>query len=229
MLVDENGIRSYKAISKTEACKRYLLDHSDATNPEVKEAVGCESRNVNAARAELEKEGFLQKNSNNRAKFTKHRLKKSGLTRPPEILRNLSGNALRTEAEVLSSFSPVATSDLYKLLESGEDPDIDDEKTRVAMLKQLRLMSFDASLHQSIRMSAMDLYNKLKETARGQTIGPGRPLTHADALDRLCLLFKAVGATLVLEATAKAFALVEGEQNGQENPTDQTPIREGTI
>jgi hypothetical protein len=161
MTIDVFGVKSYKAVTKVEACKNYLLDHADATNREVQDEVGCDHHAVSKARAILEKEGFLSKNSSNKAKFVQHRLKKSGLTRPPEILRNLSANALRTEAEVLAPFSPIATSDLYKLLESGEDPDIDDEKTRVAMLKQLRLMSFDASLHQSIRMSAMDLYNKL--------------------------------------------------------------------
>lgn len=213
---NENGARPYKSVSKTEAARNYLLDHPDALNAEVARIVPCEPKAVAVARKQLEKEGYFAEHSANRAKYAASRFKKSGIIRPTNILQTLAPNAQRTIAETVAPYTPAATTDLYKLLESGEDPDIDDEKTRVAMLKQLRLMSFDASLHQSIRMSAMDLYNKLKETARGQTIGPGKPLTHADALDRLCLLFKAVGATLVLEATAKAFALVEGEQNSNE-------------
>jgi hypothetical protein len=196
--------------SKVEKVKNYLLEFPNATKDEVMAETGASKRTVNTARAELIKTGIAPPTWVNTKKFIPHKYKPKTEGAPPVV--HARHEKISFE-DTIAPFAPLATTDLYKLLDAGEDPDIDDEKTRVAMLKQLRLMSFDASLHQSIRMSAMDLYNKLKETARGQTIGPGKPLTHADALDRLCLLFKAVGATLVLEATDKAFALT-GELNG---------------
>jgi hypothetical protein len=217
--------------SKVEKVKNYLLEFPNATKEEVMSETGASKRTYNTARAELIKTGIAPPSWVNTKKFIPHKYKPQVIESVPNLVVTRGRHEKISLEDTIAPFAPLATVDLYKLLDAGEDPDIDDEKTRVAMLKQLRLMSFDASLHQSIRMSAMDLYNKLKETARGQTIGPGKPLNHAEALDRLCLLFKAVGATLVLEATAKVFALL-GEPDGpttQEHPPNQAPISEGTI
>ena len=221
-------IRPKKESFLRATIKKYLLEHPDASNSQVGTALGASRRTIEYARADLVDDGLAPEAWLVNRKFVpKAYLAESATLKklPAGSLPNFSpvytkavgGNpAAKTAEQLIAPFTPLASEDLYRLLAAGDDVEIDDEKTRVAMLKQLRLMSFDASLHQSIRMSAMDLYNKLKESARGQTIGPGKPLTHAAALDRLMLLFKAIGPELVIEAMDLTFATgKEGSPNGE--------------
>lgn len=89
----------------------------------------------------------------------------------------------------------------------------DDDLTRHRMLVEIKRIFFDTRLHPDTRMSASQIWIKLKDMMRAKELGPGKPMTAELAVDRMVDVMLALGSTLTIKALYKAFHLEES--NGQ--------------
>lgn len=87
------------------------------------------------------------------------------------------------------------------------DLDLDDEETRKKLLREVKRIAFDVNAHPDTRLSATQVWLKLKDMAKTRELGPGVPLTRAAAVSRLKDLILAVGLELALEALLLAFGI----------------------
>jgi hypothetical protein len=113
-----------------------------------------------------------------------------------------------------------ALEELSKMLDAVEDNE-DDGESQKLMLRQVKRMSFDLRLHPDTRMSAIQLWGKLRDMTAARVLGPGKPLSEEAAVERLTLLFEAVGAEIAVKAMYKAFGL--GEVNGENKVNPEAP------
>jgi len=87
------------------------------------------------------------------------------------------------------------------------DLDLDDEETRKKLLREVKRIAFDAASHPDTRLSATQVWLKLKDMAKTRELGPGVPLTRVAAIARLKDLISAVGLEMALEALLLAFGI----------------------
>lgn len=86
-----------------------------------------------------------------------------------------------------------------------EFTDENDEETRKRLLSRCRAIALDPDMHPDTVLSASQVYIKLKDAVRAKSLGPGRPVTHEDAVARLASLMHACGPIIVHEAITSAF------------------------
>jgi hypothetical protein len=87
------------------------------------------------------------------------------------------------------------------------DLDLDDEETRKKLLREVKRIAFDVEAHPDTRLSATQVWLKLKDMAKTRELGPGVPLTREAAVTRLKDLISAVGLELAVEALLLAFGI----------------------
>lgn len=85
------------------------------------------------------------------------------------------------------------------------DDDEDDEEVRKRLIRGVKRIAFDITLHPDTRMTASQVWIKLKDMARAKELGPGKPLTIEDAKLRLRDLHTACGLDLSLEGLFAAY------------------------
>jgi hypothetical protein len=114
----------------------------------------------------------------------------------------------RPRKDSTSLLDDEAMRELSGMLDVLADSD-DIEATRRRLLKQTQRFVFDPSLHADTRMSASTLWTKLVDMARAKDLGPGKPLTLADAIARATDFLKACGAAVAVPAFYAAFDLTD--------------------
>jgi hypothetical protein len=243
------NLRGVNAWQKDAARAEYLR-HPDASISEVAQATGVCLRTVARARAALVKEGLLPPGRNSTvsgadaaalavaareaqaepeatgdgdappdepAQPDPEEPPRPSPTKGTRTAQTIDGEALRKLNEMLD-----------------EVADEDDEVTRKRMLRQTKRFAFDPTLHTDTRMTASQLWAKLLDMARAKDLGPGRPLTEADAtarardLDRACGVKVAVAALFAAFTTEQILAEVNvifanGTANEAPQPSDAAP------
>lgn len=96
------------------------------------------------------------------------------------------------------------------LLAAGDTSELDDAdpETKKRMLRELRLIAFNYSLHPDTRVTATKAWFALKDSISAKELGPGKPLTYADAVARLKDMNIACGLRMALDAIIQAFSLM---------------------
>jgi hypothetical protein len=164
--------------TRRELAAQYLIEHPESRDSEVARNTGVDPVTVGRARKGLIDEGVLAPQTKRRA--TAPRAKRGPAADP---------NTLLTDADLRD-------------LETGA---IDDEDTRKRILGSLRKIAFAPGMNYETAMNAMSLWIKLKDQASTKELGPGSPVTYADAKARLLRLMKAVGFELVFECFQELF------------------------
>ena len=100
----------------------------------------------------------------------------------------------------------------------------DEAATRDALLLQVQRLALDPSLPADLRLSATQVWVKVKDIARAKDLGPGKPLTPEDAVIRLVRLLRAVGPKIALQAFENVFGK---EPTNEKTPTESAPSPEG--
>ena len=108
-----------------------------------------------------------------------------------------------------------------KAIDSG-----DDESIQKKLAKQALTFAFRTDLHPDTRMSASQMYYKLRDMGKAKDLGPGKPQTYEDGVARLTEMHIACGPQMVLDAVHRAFTVKEAP--GGETPVDQAPLASGT-
>ena len=180
--------------TERNAIKQYFLDHPEAKDSEVCIALNASKTTVARARWDLIDEGLLPAASRRRRPGPQ----KETAAAPPKAPKPPA----RDPNEMLSG---------EELAELAADLDgmdnLDDEAVRSKMLKSLRRLAFSTSVNNDTKLTAMNLWFKLKDLASIKALGPGNPLTFEAALGRLTELATACGMDLVLRAAVASFGL----------------------
>ncbi len=207
--------------------RNYLLEHPHSTNAEVAAAVGVGGATVSFARQALIQEGLIPRSPQERRRQAYNEARKPIDFPPasPTAPVLVAPPAEPAPPQTPDEYETLDAQRLYDLAEGEEE--IDDEQVRRRMIRKLRKMSFDPNLNPQYQMYAMAAHEKMLEGSRAATIGPGKPVTKDDAVERLEMIFKATGPELVLLAAVKAFGvailtkLVELFKGREDGSTDQ--------
>jgi hypothetical protein len=119
---------------------------------------------------------------------------------------NLDDSSQLTDAKQLLE---LANSDI---LDFGLDSE---EDTRKKLLKQVQLLALDPGVHPDTRLSATQVWVKLKDIARAKDLGPGLPRSREEIIDRLIRIMQAVGANLSITALEAAFKKENSDAEAQ--------------
>lgn len=208
-------MRQYRKGETMAAAKAFFLQFPEATIKEAhRRLVGVSERTIAQARSELATDGLLKPGRN---------LGRRKPAREPVPVPDSS--LIGTAGAVLFGTPPVPTGtpaprDPDRLLSDEElmraaDPnvsladeidDLDDEETRKRLLREIKRLAFDPNTHDDTKLSATQVWLKLKDMAKAKDLGPGRPLTRAVALERLTSLHRAVlDCRLVVEGAIAAY------------------------
>lgn len=151
--------------------KALMLADPNLSNIEIQRQTGASLRIVSYARAALRKEGLLPQS------------RKSALDYSSLPAENLSPEDLKTLENV----------DLEE--EFG-----DDDAVRTKIVRSVQRMALNPKLSPDTRLSASQIWVKLKDVSKEDELGPGPPRTEVEIIDRLLKLFEAVGHRTVLKA-----------------------------
>lgn len=206
--------------------KEYTLAHPDHSKAQAAVALGVSTTTVARARAELVDEGH----------------------RPPSRKRAPTPSSERPAVAPPSadvgpvSVPPVAPPQAATMLDhaalaamaemTDADLDLDDEEVRRRLLRQCLRFAFDPKLHPDTRMSASQMWAKLKEQTSARSLGPDRrAMTFDMAVGYVADILIAVGPGVTVAAVNKAFDVKgapDAAQAEQAAPADGTPSAPST-
>ena len=175
-----------------EIARAYVLKHPDQSKALQSVNTGLSERTIANARAELISEGLLPQS---RKGFKPSVAPTSATPAPQETLRDHQA--------------------MQKLADMINAPDLDEGEIIRRFLKQCISFSFDTSLHADTRMSASQMWAKLRDATKSHDLGPGKPKTRAEAIERLKNLLIAVGPDITIAAVNLAFTVKEPADEGQ--------------
>lgn len=196
-----------------QAARDYYLRHPDASISEVAAALNIATRTVARSREALVNEGLLAPGRNNpdsAAAAIAAAVASSvgtGSDTPqaegpadPVAPRPSGGHPRNAvlDDEALRKMNAMID-------ELAGDDSTDVEETRKRMIAQVKRWVFDPLLTPDTRMSAATLWAKLVDMQRAKDLGPGKPLTQADAIERASDFSIACGPLIMTVALFRAF------------------------
>lgn len=191
---------------KRKQAMQYLREHPDASIADTARALGLGTRTVAYARKILVEQKVLPPYQ--RGTLETGDEATATPETPSSSVETPASSPKKSPGTMLDAKALEELSGMLDRIEENED-DIESQKL---MLRQVKRMAFDLRLHPDTRMSAMQLWTKLRDTVTSRILGPGKPLTREAALDRLVMLFEAVGPLLAVEAMNKAFGITDEGQ-----------------
>lgn len=174
----------------------YILAHPDANNAEVMEAVPCSMRTVTNARAELRAQGMGKQAFGDR----RHHPKVNPVT---AVNRATEGTFdTQTTADLNSAVAKELARE--RLANEAADAELGpDGEIDLAKLKRVLWRVVYRNTDDRIVVAAASAVARIQQEANARPLGAGKPMTRAEAIERLILMFRAVGATIVIEALNK--------------------------
>lgn len=178
--------------------REYILLHPTAKNAEVMNALGVSMRTVSNVRAELRAQGMPpawgdRKNKRVNAQQTIARATEG--TFDVQTTADLN-KAVGLELEREAAANAAADAEL------GPDGEVD-----IAKLKKVLWRVVHRNSDDRIVVAAASALARIQQEANARPLGPQKPVTKTDALDRLSMLFRPVGIGLVFEAMLKTFGI----------------------
>jgi hypothetical protein len=221
------------AAARLKQAREFLLAHPDMSKSQVVTATGLSDSTVARARRDLVAEGRIAQARNTPVVVPEPQAtqptKPKGTVDPPPAVSAAPAVGVPSKAGSLLDHAALVelASMVDELVEAG-----DDEVIHKKLIKQCLIFALRPDLHPDTRMSASQMYGKLKDMARAKELGPGKPKTFAIGKARLTDLLVACGPEMVLAAVHDAFT-VKGEpddqaQNDQVAPVGGTPQAPGS-
>lgn len=180
--------------------KAYFLQNPDASISQCARDCDVSERTAAQAHSELVSEGHLRKSR--KSAPTDVFVAPEGAVAVPSVA---GGDVLLTD----ETMKHLAQGEMTDLL------DLDDETVRKTILKRVIRIALDPNSHPDSALSAATIWGKLKDMARLADLGPGKPLTRADAVERLSELMRAVGSEIAMQAMYTAFDVKEPSHEGE--------------
>lgn len=208
------GLRDWKSNN----VRAYFLQHPEASISQAARDMQVSTRTAAQVRSELAAKGLVPAGRNRKVD------KRVAPVLPPAFAVEVpptqsDGGHLLDDKAIRAMADP--SMDLADL-------DLDDEETRKKLLREVKRIAFSPESHPDVRLSATQVWLKLKDMAKSRELGPGKPLTRAAAIARLVDLLKMTGPEIAIQAMYEAFN-VKGPENGQNPNVDdsnsgETPV-----
>ena len=193
----------------TKVLRAYILGNPTATAEDIVRNTGASRRTIYYVKQTLVKEGLLPPN---------RRLNESNAGH--------EGTEQPVTPEVIPEYE---TLDNETLQEMADDPDFEeeileaDDETKAKILKEAKRIAFDPKIHPDTRMSAMQLWLKIKDVAKSHDLGPGPPRSRDEILERLSRLMRGCGPKISLEAFHTAFQKEKLDEQAPNLKTSASP------
>lgn len=207
------GLRDWKSNN----VRAYFLQHPDASIKDAAKALGVSERTAAQVRSELAEKGLVTPGRNR-------------VVRPPKqpvILPEPPAPGHVAPEEPTPTTGLLDDQTMRRLADpntSLQDLDLDDDETRKILLREVKKLAFSPLTSPDTRLSATQVWLKLKDMAKSRELGPGKPLTHATALSRLVALLRAVGAEFALAAMYEAFNVKEAPDAPAQDEQTAPPV-----
>lgn len=197
--------------AQLKRAKAYILDHPHDSKAQIAAALGVSDSTIARARRELVLEASIEKSRKSPPRF-------DPLPPAPPPPPKPAGEPEQPKkpATMLDSDAMRALADITSLIDSDK---LDDVEVHKRLLKQCLRFAFDPRLHPDTRMSASQMWSKLRDQAKAKDLGPGVPLNFEDAVARLADMMQACGPKITLAAVNIAF-------DSKEKP-DEAPLETG--
>lgn len=166
-----------------------MLADPNLSNIEIQRQTGAGTRTITYARASLRREGLIPDS------------RKTGINRGGLPVENLTPEDLKR----------------FENSENIEEELGNDDQIRTQIVRSVQRMALNPKLSPDIRLSASQIWVKLKDVSKEEELGPGPPRTEVEVIDRLLRIFEAVGHKTVL----KALEIFTEKELLDENPTNQ--------
>jgi len=192
------GLRAYRF----QQAREFILAHPAWSKSRIALATGLADSTIARARRELVAEGKLEPARNQPPTLTAPAshvaAAEAGEVEPAEPEKP---SPKQRGGTVLDHEAMLALANMVDgVVDSG-----DDELVQKMLIKQCIVFALRTDLHPDTRMSASQMWNKLRDMAKKKDLGPGKPKTQADAIARLKDMDTAVGLDLALAAMIESF------------------------
>jgi hypothetical protein len=198
----EAGHMAHKYVTDLDRAKIYIISNPHESKVQQGKALGVSDATIARARRELIQDGRLSKS------------RKTMQVEAPKEVKD-EPRTLSKPAGLLDHEAMQAMADMIDTL-----TDLDDEEIHKRLLKQCIQFAFNPRLHPDTRMSASQMWAKLRDQAKSKDLGPGAPVNFEGGVERLRDLMVACGAPMTLAAVNSAFKV---EEPSDQAPSDQAP------
>jgi len=192
-------------MTSVEKCEEYLIKNPTATAEKAKNDIGIGITTYYQAKRSLEAKGIIKS-----AKITNR-----GRPRGEVKVIGEDKNALLDSKSLAELFPDTPISEEM----------LNDDEVRQRLLRQIQKLAFDPNERPDIRLSATQVWVKLKDMAQQRDLGPGPPKDENAVIDRLARIMRAVGDALTYAALDVAFTQVNTDD---EVANDKNSASSGT-
>lgn len=203
--------------AKLERAKQYVLDHPDESKAYQAVGAGVSVALIAIARAELIRDGVVSPSRKPNFKSLPTPIPRDLAPNPTGLADAFTG-AVSKPAGMLDHTAMTAMADMLDAIEDGT---MDETEVHRRLLRQCIRFAFDPGLHPDTRMSASQMWAKLRDMAKAHNLGPGVPLTRDAARARMADLMTALGPEDTLAAVHAAFEVKESADDQAQD--DQAP------
>jgi len=193
--------------TRKERAREYILAHKDESIKEQAMGADCSEPLISLVRRELVAEGLLTVGRSTRKTAPAPKPTAPLVESPTPPAQMLDHTAMQAIADMAALTDDKAT----------------DEQVSSAMLKQCIRFAFDPNLHPDTRMSASQMWAKLKERQREKQLGPRAPMTFEAASRRMADLMIAAGAKVTTAAIHLAFEVSDEGRQVPPQPPEAAP------
>jgi len=205
---------------KNERARAYVLAHPHETKRKQAKAIGVSETLIARVRSALVTEGLLAPS----------RKTQGGLPTSPRAPSGRSTDEGDAPAAYPGMRDHQAMLALGDIVDASSVPD-DDAEVHRKLLRQCLSFAFNTELHPDTRMSASQMWAKLRDLGKSSQLGPGAPLTFDAGVERLRDVLVACGPKMTMAAVNLAFDSKEstdGEaKDDQAAPPGGTPEAPG--
>lgn len=182
-----------KKQTKQEIIRDLLLANPEMTIRELQHQTKISKRTIMYARDSLIKDGLLPPSRQNILETLPEEGK---ITQYTELLDGKSLSDLAGEAEF-------------------EEEIADDVMIQKKLMKEVRTIAFNPVNHPDVRLSAIQIWAKLKDLEKQKDIGPGPPRSESEIIERMTRLMKGVGPNICLKSLEIAFPKGNSNEKAQ--------------
>lgn len=196
------------ATARLKQARAYILANPTMTKSQIVLLTGLSDSTIARARRDLVTEGLLQASRN---APVQEPTPDTIAGQPEEAAENTPAPETTVKRPVKGGTSILDHAAMMQLaemidtaVESGDDAYI-----QKMLIKQCLVFALRTDLHPDTRMTASQMWGKLRDMARAKDLGPGKPKTRADAVLRTRDMLIAVGPEITVEAVRLAFDVKE--------------------
>jgi hypothetical protein len=208
--------------ARLRQAREFIVLHPDMSKSQLVAATGLSDATIARARRDLVSEGTIPAARNTPVRDPKPETEPTQ-SAPPEGGSSTPPSAKSPSPTKGGMLDHEALMELAAMIDAAVDSG-DEEMIQKKLIKQCLTFAFRLDLHPDTRMSASQMYHKLKDMAKARALGPGKPITYAAGVARLADMHRTCGPQMVMDAIKLAFEVKENanaEQSSLQQPVEK--------